>query len=633
MWQKLLKIFAAKNSNNAASIFESYKKKIIMGAIFSALPTICVIFVLIIVIFGPVMMAQQYIDDTKNEVAIFFEKVGNVLTLKGWCSESDGTCQRKAEQKYYEQLNDVYNEYKDKGVEIDVQLITATILYGKVFSEDITYLDDIDSDTNSLTEGFEDIKLGDIKKLASKMVSGSRINYDNYRKYLEETYVEKRFSDLYKNEEQKTQIIDHIMSFASLKTKPEGNFASCKVINSSCSGITIDSGPYAGTYTLEEYIAGVVSNEVGSGWPDEAIKAQAIAARSFALNYTNNCQTSIANSTGAQTFVPATDQRIIDLVNSTSGMVMTYEDDIINAQYASWWGNNSGSSCDDYINCQNGECSIVLYKAPNHEKWTFTMPQNYFAWSSVTDNIQMSDGEIYSLGGHCRGMSQFGSKYLDLGLNYDYQKILSTFYSDGVQLSSFGKSSNSCPQGVSTQGLIASNYSGFLQRVSSPTDSDYYYSQDYFYSSNVGQCVWYAKRRSLEIINTIEIDEAKRVKAEAALKDVSGNGRDWWDNPNLQMFGSSTDYTKPKPGALIVWRYTSGNIANMGADYGHIAVVEDVDYEKGLVTVSDGWKNNWENPNSIAYASFGFRTVPFEWVLDYGQPSKYIFMGYVYLLD
>ena len=175
-----------------------------------------------------------------------------------------------------------------------------------------------------------------------------------------------------------------------------------------------------------------------------------------------------------------------------------------------------------------------------------------------------------------------------------------------------------------------------MYRVSNPTARDDYYGQEYMYSSNIGQCVWYVQRRGIEIINTIDVDEEIRKKAETSLRNTTGNGRDWWNNPSLQMFGTSTNYEEPKVGAIIVWRYTESNIKAMGADYGHVAVVEAVDYENRTVTVSDGWKNRqyWgDGYNSIEYASFGFRTVPFEWVLNYGNPSNYIFMGYVYLLD
>jgi stage II sporulation protein D len=37
------------------------------------------------------------------------------------------------------------------------------------------------------------------------------------------------------------------------------------------------------TLDLEEYVAAVVANEVPAGWPDEALRAQAVAARTFAV--------------------------------------------------------------------------------------------------------------------------------------------------------------------------------------------------------------------------------------------------------------------------------------------------------------------------------------------------------------
>lgn len=311
MWQKLLKIFAAKNSKNAASIFDLYKKKLIIGAIFSALPTLLVILVVFIVLYGPIMMSQQYIEDSKNEVAYFFEKVGNVLTLKGWCSDSDGSCQKKAEQKYYEQLNIVYNEYKQKGVEIDTQLITGTILYDKILNDDTTYLDDTNSSLDTLTEDYSDIKLGDIKKLASKMVSGNRINYDIYRKYLENTYVEKRFKNLYDSDEKKKKIIDEIMMFASFETKVKNNngvyYGSCSYnvtgneVNTSEIDVVLlscDGQRELERVDFEKYIKGVVYGEIGYSWNEEVLKSQAIATRSFTLtrNETmcpgrpNNCE-------------------------------------------------------------------------------------------------------------------------------------------------------------------------------------------------------------------------------------------------------------------------------------------------------------------------------------------------------
>lgn len=643
MWSKLFNLLS-KNSGESTSFLQNKKNKILLAILSSVLPVVITLLVVIIVLIGPILMAKQYIEDKINDVAVFFDKVGNVLTLNGWCSDMDGSCAKKAEQKYFEQLDNTYSKYKSDGVEIDVELITATIFYGNTLSDDSFQGEEVDTGDSLAeinAEQYENVKLKDVKNLAKNMVSGNKVDYTAYRNYLVSTYIPSRFSHLYSSGSDKendiNRIADEIMSFASYDNgKGQGSsFVSCNIVNTSCSGITISNGTYAGTYTLEEYIAGVVNREVGTGWPDEAIKAQAIAARSFALNYTNNCTKVIPNSEGVQTFKPATDQRIIDLVNETSGMVMTYEDKIINAQYASWWGNNKGTSCGSYNSCTNGQCSLDIYKAPNNEKWTFTMPQNYFAWGNVTDNIQMQDQTIQSLGGHCRGMTQFGAKYLDLELNYKYDEILSTFYSDGVVISTFGNSTNSCSQVTTSTGLIASNYSGFLQRISNPTKNDYYYSQDYFYSSNVGQCVWYAKRRALEIINTISIDETKRAQAEEAVKNTYGNGKDWWNNPSLKMFGESTDYTQPRVGALVVWRYTDkyAKTNYKGINYGHIGVIESVDYTKQTVIVSEGWKKNWEAPNTIDYASFSIKEHSFDWLKNYGRPGDYEFIGYVYLLD
>lgn len=740
MWAalgNLLKNKLKKTAVNAAKGDDGSQKKILVLILIALFSLLIPFVIFIAILFGPGLVAKEYIENGLT----YIEKISNVLTFKGWCSESDGSCEKQAEQKFNEKMDKVYKKYEKNNVDLDVDLITGTIFYGRIIDNSYLYETDENGhnqtfikyfcDANAfawaaeqvceiyvennyqkiydkyyekylkIATNYDDLKESncnqdrlinpieitddlelpitplnqldlkkaeacefiiwnftdltdkvmtndvneqiyrngkdDIEELAKQLVSGSTLNYDRYEEYLINTYIPDHYSKIYENSKDKEakikEIARDIMLYASKKGKGGGEFSSCQVVNTSCTGITISGGSYAGTYTLEEYIAGVVSHEVGAGWPDEAIKAQAIAARSFALKYTNNCTKTIANSQGTQTFEPPKDERIKNLVNETAGMVMTYNNDILNAEYSAWWGNNSSSSCGKYNDCQNGLCSIDLYKSPNKEKWTFTMPQNYFNYGQVTNNIVMSNDSIRSLGGHCRGMSQFGAKYLDLEKHYTYNQILETFYSDGVTLGTFGNNQNSCPQGSTSQGLIASNYKGFMQRVSAPTANDYYYSQQYMYASNVGQCVWYAKRRALEILNTVQIDENLKNQAVQAIKNTSGNGRDWWNNPSLTMFGTSTNYDEPKVGALIVWKYTNSNIKYMGADYGHIGVVEAVDYENRTMTVSDGWKNNWNNPNTIDYASFGFRTVPFEWAKNGGNPSKYIFLGYVYLLD
>lgn len=618
MWQKLLKIFAAKNSNNTASIFKLYKKKIILGAIFSLLPIMCVFLVQVIVIFGPVMMAQQFIDDTKNDVAIFFEKVGNVLTLKGWCSESDGTCQRKAEQKYYEQLNDVYNEYKDKGVEIDVQLITATILYGKVLSEDTTYLDDTKSNSNSLTEGFEDIKLGDIKKLASKMVSGSRINYDNYRKYLEETYVEKRFSNLYNSDEKKAQIVDEIMSFASIQNKTN-NFV-YSTLGIGCSTISlrdVNDGSIT-VHELEEYVAGVVQAENG-GAPLESRKLQAVAARSLAVN---RCDQVLENSPNVQVYTTPTESSW-EAANATKGQVFVYNNEVIETHFASYplryyrnpYGFPSyyeqGYLCSDVV-CENGDngrewCTTTLYKMPNKEKFELYMPNTKLSgdtWNGLDLRNQI---------GHCYGISQVASRYYAEELNYTYEQMAEEFMSPGVQIGSI--------LGTVAEGgtLVAYHNNQYFVRTSQPeaTNKYFYSSQNGPYAGGyTGQCTWYAYGRANEVLGT----------AGSELKWTIWSNAGKWYNQNIQngnsAFEYNSDVTQPRPGSIIVWGQTG--------QAGHVAFVEKVNGD-GTLDYSEsniGMEKNASNPYGWRYMA----NQSYEQVKNWGSSSGYYFQGYIYML-
>ena len=285
--------------NKADSIIDkSPLKKYFTLGIVGISAFLIIIVVIITIIFAPIIMAQQYVEDFKNNVTLFFEKLGNVITLNGWCSDSDGSCQKKAEQKYYEQLDETYQKYKDKGVEIDTQLLTGTIFYGSTLSEDKFQDEDIDSeDSDELIDG-TDIHLGDVKTLAKNMVSGSRIDYVKYRKYLVDTYIPKRFSDMYSEQDEekaKERIADEIMSFASGKIT---DFATSEYYGScsyNVSGSTVDtSSTQVVVLTcdgsrelervdLEKYIKGVVYGEIGNSWPDEVLKSQAVAARSFAL--------------------------------------------------------------------------------------------------------------------------------------------------------------------------------------------------------------------------------------------------------------------------------------------------------------------------------------------------------------
>jgi stage II sporulation protein D len=75
------------------------------------------------------------------------------------------------------------------------------------------------------------------------------------------------------------------------------------VIEKECS-IEIKVEGYPDPYPLDEYIIGVVSAEMPTSFHLEALKAQAIAARTFALKTTNYGAEPIKPTVAHQAFIP-----------------------------------------------------------------------------------------------------------------------------------------------------------------------------------------------------------------------------------------------------------------------------------------------------------------------------------------
>jgi len=88
---------------------------------------------------------------------------------------------------------------------------------------------------------------------------------------------------------------------------------------------------------IEEYLKHLY--EMPTDWPMEALKAQAIAARSYVLYLTNNGSSSILPSQENQVVkTEINDGRWQEAINSTSGKVMVYDGSPIGAWYSSTHG-------------------------------------------------------------------------------------------------------------------------------------------------------------------------------------------------------------------------------------------------------------------------------------------------------
>lgn len=92
---------------------------------------------------------------------------------------------------------------------------------------------------------------------------------------------------------------------------------------------------------IEEYVAAVVSSELNSSYPNEALKAQAVCARTYIAKRINNEKYKEYNafgddSTAYQVYnIVEPDKKIKDAVAQTKGEVVTYNDNLINTYFFS----------------------------------------------------------------------------------------------------------------------------------------------------------------------------------------------------------------------------------------------------------------------------------------------------------
>jgi len=153
---------------------------------------------------------------------------------------------------------------------------------------------------------------------------------------------------------------------------------------------------------LENYIKGVVPSEMPPSWEFEALKAQAIAARSFALaNLGKQAKLGydLKDNTEDQAYGGASAETNItnSAVDETHGLVLTYDMKIISAYYSASAGGMTSASA-----------------------WSGSAPY-LRSVPSFDDNVKKN--------GHGVGMSQHGANNL-AKQGYNAYQILQYFYQD-----------------------------------------------------------------------------------------------------------------------------------------------------------------------------------------------------------
>lgn len=267
--------------------------------------------VVISVVFGPIDMVQQKLNDIKTGTTQFLEKMGNWFHGNGFTD---------SETAYI----NIVTKNKDLGCKKS-SLVTATLMYYyQSYDEEMNWGDPNNSEyeevtteqrTNSETGETEtetttsEINYGellpDLKRLSAKIKSGE----ENYEKYVKNKFLEQSpYNKLLEGyngsdrEKRKNEVYEEIKGIATeipcsdskysadsgvcTYTSSKGIVATdLKVRLLSCGNTGLPSSPMVdeGLIDLETYITGVVYQEVG-GSSDEVIKAQVVIARNYLLS-------------------------------------------------------------------------------------------------------------------------------------------------------------------------------------------------------------------------------------------------------------------------------------------------------------------------------------------------------------
>jgi len=240
---------------------------------------------------------------------------------------------------------------------------------------------------------------------------------------------------------------------------------------------------------LDEYIIGVVAGEMPASFNMEALKAQAVASRTYALYKMKNIENYILSTTiNDQVYLNVEQMklkwgedfdfyynRVRKAVESTKGEVITYNDDLIISYYfaisngytddaktvfnedrdylvsvESGWDKNYSSYSSTYTLAKNSFCSKLniscetinisnIKRANNKYVREITINGNKFTGKEIFNKLSLksTDFDISVLNnevviktygfGHGVGMSQYGAQGMASD-GYNYKNILAYYY-------------------------------------------------------------------------------------------------------------------------------------------------------------------------------------------------------------
>jgi len=188
---------------------------------------------------------------------------------------------------------------------------------------------------------------------------------------------------------------------------------------------------------IEKYLTSVVGSEMPTKWPMEALKAQAIASRTYALKQKGNNLFDIDSTQKNQVYngLESRTYKTTRAVNSTRSLVLTYENKLINALFHSSSGGMTENSQDVWKNEYPYLSSVQDFDSNNpkfswQKKFSNKELINLFPKIGGLKNIEILDITSTGRVKNVRLIGEYGSDQISgvdlrkrLGLNSNFVRF------------------------------------------------------------------------------------------------------------------------------------------------------------------------------------------------------------------
>ncbi len=241
---------------------------------------------------------------------------------------------------------------------------------------------------------------------------------------------------------------------------------------------------------LEEYLIGVVAGEMPASFNIEALKVQAIIARTYALKSISRNKI-LTDTVDTQVYIDneemhnkwGTDfnkyyNKIKEAVNSTEGMIITYNNDLVDAVYFAnsngftedaheVWGYNipylKSVECSYDINTRNYQKSTIISYEELNNKLNMNIDNNVEIYNILRNNshriISISINNLTYTGIELRNILNLRSADFDIFITDSGLEFITYGYGHGVGVSQYG-ANGMANNGYNYESIIKYFYQG-----------------------------------------------------------------------------------------------------------------------------------------------------------------------------